>query len=227
MLNLLERALLIRKLSQNLDRVKRLESLLQGKHLSTVKIADAFFTNAKIGSLNVNKLTTGRLAVGTLFDIGDVAGGNYIRKSGEDVRILMYESSVPQLIIGMQSGTPVIKVGKDGTNALTDDNPDNFVLYVDQTTDYILIKEKARVSRSVSSYSSENVAHGLGYVPFCLVFYEVSTDVFRKVQGSPAPGWSLPYFLVNSTNLILYNPTGNTVIFKCYIFYEVAEWVKK
>ena len=71
MLNLLEKALLTRKYAYNLDRVKKLEGLLQGKYLSMVKIADAFFTNAKIGSLGVDKLITGRLSVGTLFDIGD------------------------------------------------------------------------------------------------------------------------------------------------------------
>ena len=79
MFNTLERALLMRKLSQNSDRIKRLESLLQGQPLSVVKIADASITEAKIGSLAVSKLTTGQLAVGTLFDIGDVIGGNYIR----------------------------------------------------------------------------------------------------------------------------------------------------
>jgi hypothetical protein len=220
MFNTLERALLMRKLSQNSDRIKRLESLLQGQPLSVVKIADASITEAKIGSLAVSKLTTGQLAVGTLFDIGDVAGGDYIRKSGTDLRILMYKGGVPQLVIGMQTGTPVIKIAKDGVNALTETDPNEFVFYVDQLNDYTLIKEKVRGSVSVNG--TQNVAHGLGYIPLCLVFCEISAGVFRKVFGPNYDGTGI-YFKVDGTNLVLVNTTGGALNFYYYIFYDEVD----
>jgi len=220
MLTLLERALLKRKVAYNQARVKKLEDLLQGKHLSLVKIADAFFTNAKIGTLAVNKLTTGRLAVGTLFDIGDEESGDYIRKSGEDVRILMYKDDVPQVVMGLQTGVPVFKVGKDGINALTDNDPNNFVLYADQITDYTLIKEKTRGSVSVNG--TQNVAHGLGYIPLCLVFCEISAGVYRKVFGPNYDGTGI-YFRVDGTNLVLVNTTGGALDFSYYIFYDEVD----
>lgn len=108
----------------------------------------------------------------------------------------------------------VIKVALSGYNAETDTDPDHFSLYVDNDdpNDYILVKEKATATVSVSG--SLNIAHGLGYVPFCQVFAEVSTNVWRKIFGTPISGTR--YFTVDGTNLTLYG-TGN---FKYYILYD-------
>ena len=79
--------------------------------------------------------------------------------------------------------TKVFKVALSGYNATTDTNPNHFSLYVDQLVDYILIKEKAVATVSVAGTS--NIAHGLGYVPHCIVFVETSTGVWRKLFSSP------------------------------------------
>lgn len=113
--------------------------------------------------------------------------------------------------------TNVIKVALSGYNAITDTNPDHFALYVDQVVDYILIKEKAIGSVSVSS--TTNIAHGLGYVPLCLVFAEKSSGVWRKLFSYPIDGSSL-WFEVNSTNLVLRNSSGLGKNFSYHIFYD-------
>jgi hypothetical protein len=110
-----------------------------------------------------------------------------------------------------------IKIALPGYNATTDTNPDHFSLYVDQSVDYILIKEK--VSLMTSVLGTLNIAHGLGYVPFCLVFVETSAGVWRKISSTPIDGIGYS-FQVNSTNLILNNTTGVAKNFAYRIFYD-------
>lgn len=216
----IEQATLGRRLARNADRIKRLEGFLQGQQLGTVRFADATIINAKIGSLSASKLTTGQLDVGTDFDIGDVSDDG-MRFSGGDVRLSMFNGGVEQLIIGMQGGVPVIKIGKDGINAASNTNPDNFVLYVDQVTNHILIKEKARGSSSVTTGGSgTNIAHGLGYVPLCFVFAERTSGVWRKLYSTPVDGSGL-WFEVNATNVVLRNTSGSTKTYKYFIFYDL------
>ncbi len=112
-----------------------------------------------------------------------------------------------------------IKIALPGYNATTDTNPDHFALYVDQLVDYILIKEKAKATVSVGASSNQTIAHGLGYIPFCLVFAEVSTGVWRKSFGRNIDD-SGCYFQVNGTNLKLYNTTGSAKNFSYHIFYD-------
>jgi hypothetical protein len=45
-------------------RIKKLEALLQGQPIGTVRIADAAITGAKIGTISADKITTGTLNVG-------------------------------------------------------------------------------------------------------------------------------------------------------------------
>jgi len=111
-----------------------------------------------------------------------------------------------------------MRVSLAGFNTLTNTDPNNFSLFVDQSVDYILIKQKA--SGSVSVSGTTNVAHGLGYVSFCLAFVETSSGVFRKLFSSPIDG-SGYWFEINSTNLALRNTSGNAKTFKYYIFYDV------
>jgi len=68
--------------------------------------------------------------------------------------------------------TQVFKIALPGYNASTDTDPNHFSLYVDQLVDYVLIKEKTYSTASVNG--TTNIAHGLDYVPFCLVFCETS-----------------------------------------------------
>ncbi len=221
MLSTIEQARLSRRLAYNAARIKRLEQMLQGQPLETLRFSDASIINAKIGSLGADKLTTGQLDVATDFDIGD--SGDFIRKSGGDLRISMFNGGVEQLIIGMQSGVPVVKMAKDGVDASSNTNPDNFVLYIDQTTNYVLIKEKVRGTTSVTSgFSGSNIAHGLGYVPLCFAFVQVSTGVWRKIFSTPLDGSGF-WFTIDGTNLTLYNTSGSTKTFAYYIFYDLID----
>lgn len=111
----------------------------------------------------------------------------------------------------------VLKVALPGYNAETDTDPDHFALYIDGTTDHILIKEKIRASVSVNG--TVNIAHGLGYVPFCLVFCETTAGAYRKLYSTPIDGVGF-WFEVNTTNLVLRNTSGSAKTFSYYIFYD-------
>jgi hypothetical protein len=116
----------------------------------------------------------------------------------------------------------VIKVVVSGSdyNALTDTNPDHFALYVDQKTDHILIKEKNVDTVSVNANSSTTISHGLGYVPFCLVFLERSSGVWRKLFSRPVDLFVDCYFYIDNSNLTLYNYTNSAKNFSYHIFYD-------
>lgn len=111
--------------------------------------------------------------------------------------------------------TQTIRVTLPTFDATTETDIDNYALYTDD--DYILIKEKARGSSSVNG--TTNIAHGLGYVPFCLVFAEISTGVWRKLFSHPLDGTGY-WYEINDTNLVLRNSTGSAKSFSYYIFYD-------
>jgi hypothetical protein len=110
----------------------------------------------------------------------------------------------------------IVKSGQ-GYNAQTDTNPDHFALYVDQLVDYILIKEK--IPGTISVNGTVNIAHGMGYVPFCLVFVEFTTGVWRKLFSAPISGFGM-WFEIDGTNLILINTSGSAKNFSYHIFYD-------
>lgn len=111
------------------------------------------------------------------------------------------------------------KCALPGYNAETDTDPNHFSLYVDSDdpVEYILIKEK--LVNNVSVTSTTEIAHNLGYVPFCLVFAEVSTGVWRKLFSTPIDSTGY-WFEVNGTNLVLRNATGVPKNFNYHIFYD-------
>lgn len=111
----------------------------------------------------------------------------------------------------------VFKIALPGYNAETDTDPDHFALYVDGQVDYILIKEKTKDTIEVNV--SETIAHNLGYTPFCLVFAETASGVWRKLFSRAIAGPDC-YFEVNNTNLLLYNSSGSPVNFSYHIFYD-------
>jgi len=119
----------------------------------------------------------------------------------------------------MPDMSQVFKIALPGYNAFTDTDPDHFSLYVDSddSDDYVLIKEK--LSASVSVSGTTNVAHGLGYIPFCLVFAEVSSGVWRKLFSHPIYGNGC-WFEIDSTNLVLRNTSGSAKNFSYHIFYD-------
>jgi len=109
-----------------------------------------------------------------------------------------------------------IRVALPGYDAETDTNPDHFALYSDQN--WILIKEKIRGTVSIGNGSSSNIAHGLSYIPFVLVFAEVTSGVWVLLSGDSSDynAW----IELNTTNLIINNSLGGTKNFKYYIFYD-------
>lgn len=111
-----------------------------------------------------------------------------------------------------------IKIALPGYNAFTDTNPDHFSLFVDQDDplDYVLIKEL--VSAPISVVSHEVISHNLGYVPFALVFAEVSSGVWRRLYSHDIGSFA-PYFTIDDTNLDLYN-SGGTRNFAYHIFLD-------
>ena len=111
-----------------------------------------------------------------------------------------------------------IKIALPGYDALTDTNPDHFALYVDGTTDHILIKEKTRNSQSVNGVNVQ-AAHGLSYVPLIYVYVEVNSGEWRQIFSRALDGTSY-WYTINSTNLVLNNDTGVAKTFAYYIFYD-------
>lgn len=109
-----------------------------------------------------------------------------------------------------------IKIALPGYDAFTDTDPNHFSLYVDQdeSTDYILIKEKLVAKVAVSG--SLTVPHNLGYVPLCLVFGEVSSGVWRRLYSRDIAGFGL-YYQVDATNLTIFG-TGNV---SYHIFFDL------
>lgn len=110
----------------------------------------------------------------------------------------------------------VIRVSLPGYDCLTDTDPDHFALYSDE--DWVLIKEKTRGSSSISNGGSSTVAHGLSYIPYVLVFAEVSTGKWAMVVGDSSDYNC--HIELNTTNLVIYNNLGATKTFKYYIFYD-------
>lgn len=111
----------------------------------------------------------------------------------------------------------VFKVVLSGYNAETDIDPNHFSLYVDQSVDYVLIKEREK--NNVSVNGTLNISHGLNYVPHCLVFVEISTGVWRRLASVPIDGVGY-WYEINSTNLVLKNTTGSAKNFAYHIFYD-------
>jgi len=96
----------------------------------------------------------------------------------------------------------VFKIALPGYNAFTDTDPDHFSLYVDSddSDDYVLIKEKTRGSETVAGSSSTNIAHGLSYVPFVIVFAEISSGKWIQARGDSSEDLSIE---LTTTNLKL------------------------
>lgn len=101
-------------------------------------------------------------------------------------------------------------------NALTDTNPDHFALFADQ--DNILIKEKVRGSISVSGFGSQNIAHGLTYIPLVFVFGNMVGDEWTLLGGDS--GNIYAHIELNTTNIVIVNSSSVAHLFKYYLFYD-------
>ena len=108
----------------------------------------------------------------------------------------------------------VLRVALPGVNALTDSDPKNFSLFSD--TDNVLIKEFGRGSGT----GDVTITHSLGYVPFFLVYTEISAGRFRIVNAQGAFGGGTQVY-ATTTTLVIANNTG--VNYQYYIFYDNME----
>ena len=136
---------------------------------------------------------------------------------------VIHDGVKTRLVIGkLGEGSYGIKLSLFSYDAIEDTDVNHFALWAasDDATDNVLIKEKTRGSVSVNNSSSQNVAHGLDYVPFVLVFCEETAGKYVKTFGSPIDGRGL-YYEIDDTNLTLYNSSGGTKTFKYYIFYDL------
>lgn len=126
-----------------------------------------------------------------------------------------------RVIVGKMGSAYGIKVSLFGVDASTESDVKKFALWAmsDDATDNILIKEKTRGSVAVGASSNETVAHGLAYVPLCLVFVEEVSGQYIKCYGHGTAGGSY-FYTIDDTNLKLYNDTGGSKTFKYYIFYD-------
>ncbi|MEM5875571.1 MAG: hypothetical protein QXX45_03325 [Candidatus Aenigmatarchaeota archaeon] len=111
-----------------------------------------------------------------------------------------------------------IRVSLPGYNALTDTNLDHYALYAD--SDNILIKEYIRGSVSVNSSDYTSISHNLGYLPFTIVFFEITSGVWRKLIGSDEWSGYDTYYSISTSDIKIYNYTGSTKNYKYYIFYD-------
>jgi len=162
-------------------------------------------------SINGDVITTGRISSTnekTYFDL-------------EDGTIMVNDNNDDRVLIGKIGASYGIKVSLPGYDVDTETDLDHFALWsvASDTNDSVLIKEKVRGSVSVSSSTTENIAHGLAYIPFTLVFVESSPGIYVKCYGQPIGAWGF-YFDIDATNLHLRNYSGSTKTFKYYIFYD-------
>jgi len=113
-----------------------------------------------------------------------------------------------------------IKIAKPGTNALTDTDPENFSLYVDGTTDHIIVKEQSRGTQAVGAADSETIAHSLGYFPFNMEYVEVSAGEYQWVYDAFGGAFNDFYTYVTTANLILGNSGAASKTFTYIIFHD-------
>jgi hypothetical protein len=221
-LNTIEQDNILEIVARQEKRIAQLEAMLNGQSIRTARIADASITNikikdasitdAKIVSLSADKITAGEIIVAV--DIGSPSSG-YIRLDGDNNRIIVNDGTTNRVLIS----TDTFRVSLPTINALTNTNPNNYAIYINESTSDILIKEKTRGSVTINSGTYDyEISHGLNYVPLCFVFIEISSGVYRRVDG--ADSFDSYYFTIDDSKIYLTNTTGSQKTFKYYIFYD-------
>ena len=103
-------------------------------------------------------------------------------------------------------------------DALTDGTVDHYSVYAD--TDNVLIKEKSRGTIVTADGAVGTINHNLGYVPFYLVYSQISPTRYRinnayDIVGS---GWRA---YSGTANLFIDNMFGTAgTVSRYYIFYD-------
>lgn len=110
------------------------------------------------------------------------------------------------------------RVSLPGYDALTDGTVDHYALYAD--TDNVLIKEKSRGTIATAGFANGTIAHNLGYIPFYLVYSEVSAGRYRinNAFDPVGSGWRA---YASTASLIISNLYGTAgTVSQYYIFYD-------
>lgn len=109
------------------------------------------------------------------------------------------------------------RISIPGYNALTETDKTKYSIRADE--DNVLIKEHSRGTGTFTETVS--IAHNLGYIPFFLMYGEISSGRYRlnsfyDVQGG---GWRVR---ANTTSLNIDNPAfdANSDGYRYYIFYD-------
>lgn len=114
----------------------------------------------------------------------------------------------------------VVKVALPGVNALTDTNPAHFSVYIDGTTDHILVKEKERATVEVSDFTTEEISHGLDYPPFNAQMVEVAAGEFQWVYNTPGASFNPFHSYVTDESLFLRNSDSVARDFTYLLFHD-------
>lgn len=115
----------------------------------------------------------------------------------------------------------VIKISQTGINAISNTDPSNFLIYIDQSTDHVLVKEERRATTSITAYGSQTISHSLGYFPFNAQMVEVSSGEFQWVYNTPGASFNPFYSYVTTSNLFISNQDSSTKSFTYIIYYDV------
>lgn len=173
-LNVLEQAKINRKIQQNEVLIKRLEAMLKGQQLGTVRFADLIITAAKIAGLSADKITSGTISVGTDILVND----------GTTNRILINRETIL-----------ISKPGVEVTDTITEDNKKDFILISSVEAHKILF---------AGFVTTGTYTHNLGKIPFYHLWQvdsAVSPTYYRKskagrdtttqIQNIPNPSYLL------------------------------------
>jgi len=204
-----------------LQKTENYNTAISGNNLALAIVEPNADTNSKC-------IITPFVSIGTTINGDTITTGKIQSSNGKTYfdlnnnRLVVSDPWNTRVVIGkMADGSYGIKVSLPEYEADTDTDINHYALWCtsDDAVDNVLIKEKLRGSTTVDASSSVNIAHGLGYVPFCIVFVEVTSGVYIKSGGRPFDSNGF-YFTVNSTNLVLHNSGASSKTFKYYIFYD-------
>ncbi len=111
-----------------------------------------------------------------------------------------------------------LRIALPDKDALTEKDINNFGIYADIKN--VISKEFRRGSLSVATGSSVDIKHGLGYIPFVIVFYQRSAGVWKKLLGRDDSDEANVYVNIGTEEISFYNSSGSTRDFKYFIFYD-------
>lgn len=111
-----------------------------------------------------------------------------------------------------------IRVSLPGYDALTDGTIDHYSLYAD--SDNMLIKEERRGTVAVDFNTIGTISHNIGYIPFYLVYTQISPTRYRISNDFDFFGNDWRTY-TGTANLVIQNFYGTAgTVAKYYIFYD-------